>query len=168
MNKPCFSIQFFTIKRISIVRQTPWVHSYFAKLLKASALQALSLVAVLLLMGGCKKEGARMTAVYGKVTDQTGQPVDSVTILFAGTLKFSAGFPIKETLTDSSGSYELVVDVPKEYNSAGITASLRSESLRGKYSAENRLIYKNSVQTNNCCNSTIGKKTKYDFVLLPK
>lgn len=113
-------------------------------------------------------EPARRTTVYGKVTDQAGQPVDSVTILFAGTIGVSAGFPIKETLTDSNGSYELVVDVPRKYHSPGISLSLRMESLRSRYSIQNRLIYENGVQTRICCFVAMGGKTKYDFVLLPK
>ena len=125
------------------------------------------LFVVALLVEGCRdKEPARLTRVYGKVTDQAGQPVDSVTILFAGTKGFSAGFPIKETLTDSSGSYELVVDVPRKYHSAGINLFFERQELLDKYL--DFLIYKDGVQQGSCCNVRMGGKTKYDFVLLPK
>jgi hypothetical protein len=116
---------------------------------------------------GCIRKLDRTTVVHGKVTDQTGQPVDSVTILFAGTIGVRAGFPIKETLTDSNGSYELVVDVPRKYHSASINLSFsRRQELLDKYYES--LVYENGVQTGTCCFVVMGGKTKYDFVLLPK
>jgi hypothetical protein len=117
---------------------------------------------------GCIRKLDRTTVVYGRVTDQAGQPVDSVTILFAGHKGVSGGVPIKETLTDSNGSYEIVVDVPKKYLYASIVSSLDFESLSSKYSSQNRLIYENGVQKSTCCIVVMGGKTKYDFVLLPK
>ena len=36
----------------------------------------------------------------------------------------SGGDPIRETLTDANGSYEFVVDVPRNYHSASILSSL--------------------------------------------
>jgi len=111
---------------------------------------------------------ARLTTVYGKVIDQAGQPVDSVTILFAGHKGVSGPVPIKKTHTDSTGAYLIVVDVSKAYLYASIVSSLNIESLRSKYSSQNRLIYRDGVEQNSCCNVTMGGKTNYDFVLLPK
>ena len=125
------------------------------------------LIITAFLAESCRDKGpARLTRVYGKVTNQAGQPVDSVTILFAGTKGLSAGFPIKETLTDSSGSYELAVDVPRKYHSPGINLFFEQQELLDKYL--DFLVYENGVQKGSCCFVTIGEKTKYDFVLLPK
>lgn len=63
---------------------------------------------------------SRLTTVYGKVTDQAGQPVDSVSIIFAGHKGVSGGVPIKETYTDSTGTYQIMVDVPRKYLYASI------------------------------------------------
>jgi hypothetical protein len=151
-------------------RQIPWVSGCLLQKRSKAIANVLVLLSVFLLMGGCNPFPLfdRTTKVYGKVTDQAGQPVDSVTILLGGTIGVSAGFPIKETLTDANGAYELVVDVSRKYHSAGIRPSLRIESLRSKYSSENMLIYKNGIETRTCCSVTIGKSNKYDFILLPK
>jgi hypothetical protein len=141
---------------------------YFQRLLGCIGLGSILLTPAFLSQGCRDKEIARLTTVYGKVTDQAGQPVDSVTILFSGIKGVSGGVPIQETLTDLNGSYELVVDVPRKYHSASIASSLDFEPLRSMYSSQNRLIYENDVQKASCCFVTIGEKTKYEFVLLPK
>ncbi|MFB9292027.1 carboxypeptidase-like regulatory domain-containing protein [Persicitalea jodogahamensis] len=150
-------------------RPIPWRPGRSALRFLAQTGFGLSVVALVILNQGCKpKEIARLTTVYGKVTDQAGQPVDSVTILFAGHKGVTGGIPIDETLTDSTGAYELVVDVPRKYLYASIVSSLNFEPLRSKYSSQNRLIFMNDVQQGSCCTVTLGGKTKYDFVLLPK
>ncbi|HEY9772167.1 MAG TPA: carboxypeptidase-like regulatory domain-containing protein [Coleofasciculaceae cyanobacterium] len=140
--------------------------TFMSKSLIYSRLAFLLITAALLSESCHNNEPARLTRVYGKVTDQAGQPVDSVTILFAGTVGVTGGFPIKETLTDSNGSYELVVDVPRRYHSPSINLSFERQELLDKYLKY--LVYENGVQKGSCCFVVMGGKTKYDFVLLPK
>ena len=149
-------------------RQIPWLGFRLIQKSDKTYVHVLSLSVVILLMGGCSPLFDRMTKVSGRVTDQAGQPVGGVTLLLSGSIGVSSGFPIKETLTDSTGAYELMVDVPRKYHSASIRPTLRIESLRSKYSSVNMLIYKNGIQTGTCCFVRIGKNNRYDFTLLPK
>ena len=150
-------------------RPIQWGRRHPPQMLLAIGSRAFLLLAVALLTQGCQLwETNRLTIVHGQVTDQAGQPVDSVTILLAGTKGVSAGFPIAETLSDSSGWYELAADVPKEYHSPGISLSLRTASLRSQYSVLDMLIYEDGVQTRICCFVRMGGKTNYDFVMLPR
>jgi hypothetical protein len=162
---------FFTIQTFFIMktRTIAWGRIRPSRRFANTPMWVFAVLFALFSAQSCKwGKDARLTTVYGKVIDQAGQPVDSVTILFAGHKGVSGGVPIKETLTDSIGSYSLMVNVPKEYLYASIRLSLRLETLRNKYSSQNRLIYRDGVEQNSCCNVTMGGKTNYDFVLLPK
>ncbi|MPR34471.1 hypothetical protein [Salmonirosea aquatica] len=148
-------------------RQIPWgrVHPIHRLLGKIGL--AYSPIIIVLLIESCRnKEVARLTTVYGKVTDQAGQPVDSVTIGMQGYEGWLGGLPIDKVYTNQKGEYELVVDVPLRYSYAGVQLNFEYRSLLDSY--YDWLIYKNDVKTGDCCIVTMGGKTKYDFTLLPK
>lgn len=148
-------------------RQVQWrLMSSLRRLLGCAGLASLLITAALLFQSCRDKEPALLTKVYGKVTDQAGQPIYGMTVIFAGGKGFSGGFPIDRTQTDSTGKYELRVKVPRKYLYASINLSFERPELLDKYLEF--LVYEDGVQKATCCVVTIGEQNKYDFVLLPK
>ncbi|MEO6283356.1 MAG: hypothetical protein ABIN80_03430 [Dyadobacter sp.] len=120
------------------------------------------------LLTSCFLKQDRTTVIYGTITDQNQQPVDSIMVLVDGT-KFLAHERLNEVYSDENGNYELVVEVPKKYGSVDVVVPFGlvdnpkyDKSYKGKKS------YKNDQFTKNCCHASVGQKTKYDFQLIPK
>lgn len=148
-------------------RQIPQIFRFLSSGWRVYATLFITLITATLIVESCRlKANARVTTVYGKVTDQAKQPVDSVTVRIHGSKGFTGGASIGSTRTDSKGEYELVVDVPKEYSGVDMTITLGYETLRSRY--KEQLTFEDGVQQNTCCPLSIGKKRNYDFVLLPK
>lgn len=130
-------------------------------------LLAMGFLLALLLEGCGLGKDARVTTVYGKITDQAGLPIDSMTvIMFGGKGLSSGGVPIGETKTNSEGQYELVVDVPKAYSRVDAILHFEYQSLLDKYYEQ--LVFQDGVRRGSCCKLSLGRKTNYDFVMLPK
>ena len=108
----------------------------------------------------------RITTVYGTVTDQFKQPIKGVKISILGK-KLNRFTLLREVFTNEAGEYQLTFDVPKGYGSLDVALP----SIENHQSQEiPRLIslYVNEKETNDCCLTLIGKKTKYDFIFLVK
>jgi hypothetical protein len=121
-----------------------------------------------LLLSDCFLKQDRTTTIYGTITDQNGQPVDSILVLFDGIrgLRYDI---LKEVYSDQSGNYELIVEVLKKYSS--VSAALPYSTYDNpKYMREFKSYYslENGIKTGTCCPASIGKKTQYDFQLIPK
>ncbi|KAA0991872.1 hypothetical protein [Dyadobacter aurulentus] len=120
------------------------------------------------LLTGCFLKQDRTTVVYGTITDEEGQPVDSILVVIDGVKGFKYE-RLKQVYSGEDGGYELVVDVPRKYGSAdiGIPFGLVDNPKYEKnYKDVN--VEKNDKRTRNCCTASIGNKTKYDFQLIPK
>ncbi|WP_233871074.1 carboxypeptidase-like regulatory domain-containing protein [Dyadobacter sp. CY323] len=110
----------------------------------------------------------RTTTVYGTITDQNGQPVDSILVLVQGlrSLTFET---LKEVYTDNRGEYELLVEVPKRFHAVNVgIPNFPQENPKFLRMYKDYKLWKNDQATNNCCTAIIGKKTKYDFQLIPR
>jgi hypothetical protein len=119
-------------------------------------------------IASCFLKQDRTTVVYGSITDQKGQPVDSILVMASG-LKFYNGTVLSETYSSSTGEFELVVEVPKKYSAINVEIPflpVRNAKFEANYVGFK--IQKDDKSTNNCCVASIGKKTKYDFQLIPK
>ncbi|WP_215232316.1 hypothetical protein [Dyadobacter linearis] len=120
------------------------------------------------LLSQCFLTQDRTTVVYGTITDQNGEPVDSILV----TIKGVDGFKyerLKEVYSVEDGSYELVVDVPRKYGSANVVVPFGSyDNPKYERNYQGKKTSKNDQLTNNCCKASIGDKTKYDFQLIPK
>jgi hypothetical protein len=121
-----------------------------------------------LLLSDCFLKQDRTTTIYGTITDQTGQPVDSILLRVRGVtgLKYDK---LKEFYSNQNGGYEIMLDVPKEYSSLSIAIPF-SNSLNPKFTNQylGHYVFRNDVKTNDCCYAELGEKTKYDFQLIPK
>ena len=119
-------------------------------------------------LNSCFLKQDQTTTVYGTITDQNGEPVDSILVLASG-VEFNRETTLKEAYSDKNGYYEMVVDVPKKYHSASSlipALPIKNPKFERFYSGYD--IQKNGKSTNNCCIAPIGEKTKYDFQLIPK
>ena len=149
-------------------RQILWVGGCLLQKRSKAIANVLVLLSVFLMIGGCNPFPLfdRTTNVYGKVTDQVGQPIDSMAVIMLGHVRLSSGnVPIGQASTNSKGEYELVIDVPKRY--AKVSAVIHSDysSISNKYLEYE--VFKDGVR-HSCCTLVLGEKTNYDFVMLPK
>ncbi|MEO6281863.1 MAG: carboxypeptidase-like regulatory domain-containing protein [Dyadobacter sp.] len=121
-----------------------------------------------LLLSDCFLKQDRTTIIYGTVTDQNGQPVDSILVIADGVQGFKYE-TLKKTYSDDEGKYEIVIEPAKRYSAVdtGIPFNT-SENSKFMRSYLDYYSKENGVRTGTCCPATIGKKTKYDFQLIPK
>jgi hypothetical protein len=121
-----------------------------------------------LLLSDCFLKQDRTTTIYGTVTDQNGQPVDSILVMVDGAQDFRYD-RLKETFSNIDGSYEVVVEVPKHYSSVIVNVPY-STSKNPKYMRDysDFFVSKDGAKTNDCCFGSVGRKTRYDFQLIPK
>ncbi|KAA0991871.1 carboxypeptidase regulatory-like domain-containing protein [Dyadobacter aurulentus] len=125
-------------------------------------------VCLTFLLSHCFLKQDRTTVVYGTITDEKGQPVDSILVVIKGAQGFKYE-RLKEVYSGKDGSYELVVDVPRKYGSANVTVPFGSyENPKYDKNYKGKRTFKNDQFTKNCCSASIGNKTKYDFQLIPK
>jgi hypothetical protein len=125
-------------------------------------------LSISVMLTSCFLKQDRTTVIYGTITDQNQQTVDSILVLVDGT-KFLTHEQLKQVYSDENGNYELVVEVPKKYGSVNILipfGSMTNPKYQKNYKGFS--LHKNDVATNNCCFATVGQKTKYDFQLIPR
>ena len=125
-------------------------------------------LALIAQLNSCFLKQDRTTTVYGTITDQHGQPVDSIMILAQG-MRYLNFESLNHTYSDLDGHFEMVIEVPKRFRSIDISVPFYPTK-NPKYldNYKGKQTTKNDVKTNNCCITTIGQKTKYDFQLIPK
>jgi hypothetical protein len=122
----------------------------------------------LMLFANSCKIGDRTSVIYGTVTDQNNEPVDSILVIASG-LWYLNHEVVKQIYTDENGEYELVVEAAKKYNALNVGIPywpFENRKFQSNYDVEK--IFKNDVRTGNCCKASIGEKTKWDFQLKPK
>jgi hypothetical protein len=121
-----------------------------------------------LLLSDCFLKQDRTTTIYGTITDQNGQPVDSILVTVDGVQGFKYE-TLKQTYSSEEGKYEIVLEVPKKYYSTNTVIPF-STSENPKYTKHylGKNVFLNGIKTSNCCSAGIGEKTKYDFQLIPK
>ncbi|WP_247235525.1 carboxypeptidase-like regulatory domain-containing protein [Telluribacter sp. SYSU D00476] len=115
---------------------------------------------------GCISFLDRTTTVYGRVTDDSQQPIDSLEVELSGVFTFGGGLPLATTYTDSEGNYKITYKVPKDF-SRGNVFIIPSGKKFDKYKRE-YLIYVDGNLTSSCCRIPIGTSKNYDFLLLNK
>lgn len=121
-----------------------------------------------LFLNSCFLKQDRTTVVYGTITDEKGQPVDSILVLVKGR-EWSKGTTLSQTFSNSSGEYELLLDVPKKFDGVDVIIPFGS-IINPKFQSLFKDFYvkKNGQSTNNCCIAQIGEKTRYDFKLIAR
>jgi hypothetical protein len=124
---------------------------------------------LLIFLLSCDKDkGERTTSIYGRVTDQNQQPVDSIMVEVDGMRNLDSE-ELKYTYTDEDGNYELVLEVPEKYISINVLIPylpIRNPKFQERYKVEK--IFKNGQQTSSCCISSVGEKIQWDFELMPQ
>jgi hypothetical protein len=135
-----------------------------ARLLHSASL----LFGLVFLLTSCFLKQDRTTVIYGTITDQNQQPVDSILVLVDGT-KFLTHEQLKQVYSDENGNYELVVEVPKKFGAVNVLIPFGS-SINPKYQKnyKGKKTFRDDKFTSNCCSASIGQKTKYDFQLIPR
>jgi hypothetical protein len=121
----------------------------------------------LLSLSACKKE-RRSTKVFGRVIDNTQQPVANVQILIQGTRLggLKAGVALQRLITDKQGLYSITVVPDKEYSGIQvINQFFYDPALANKY--KDYTPYYNGQKAIDCCPAMIGVDTEYDFTLYP-
>ena len=125
-------------------------------------------MSLMLSLNGCFLKQDRTTTVYGTITDQNGQPVDSILVLVQG-VKYLTYQDLASVYSDENGNYEIVMEVPKKFNSvnSGIPA-IPLQNMKFEKFYKGYDVMKDGNSVSNCCFSSIGQKTRYDFQLMPK
>jgi len=119
------------------------------------------------LVTACFLHFNRTTTVYGTITDHNGDPVDSILVILAGT-KFLTYEALKQVYSDKNGKYEIVAEVPKKFGSTDVVVPFGNDNRKFEKNYKGTHATKNDKATGNCFSAIIGKKTKYDFELIPK
>lgn len=116
----------------------------------------------------CDRDQERTTTIYGTITDQNQEPIDSIFVLMYGLVNLT-NIELNGVYSDKQGNYELVVDVPKKFHAVDVVIPflpIRNPKYEKNYTGKKTRI--NDSSTNNCCVAPFGVKTKYDFQLIPK
>jgi len=129
---------------------------------------AVSLICFLCTLTSCSIPiGDRTTVIYGKVTDQNQEAVDSILVLVSGARNFLNSEDIKQVYTDKFGHYEMVIEVPRKYGNLNVTIPylpVQNSKFQDNYMID--IALKNGKT--NCCHAAIGEKTEFNFQLKPK
>lgn len=115
-------------------------------------------------MYACSGDGifSRETIIYGRVTEITGQPVDSVQFVISAYKDLGNIKALFRVLSDHDGNYEAIVDAPKEYAGIDITvAGVDNPAFHLTYRGYG--VYKDGNKVNYCCTVRVGGKVRYDF-----
>jgi len=138
------------------LKPSNWLHS------------ALIFAIIGLLVNGCFLKQDRTTVIYGIITDQNGQPVDSILVMINGVQGFKYE-TLKQVFSNKDGKYELVVEVPRKFGSADVVVPFGlSDNPKYQTNYIGKKTYLDDKFTKTCCNASIGQKTKYDFQLIPR
>lgn len=125
------------------------------------------IVSLALLIASCGPLINRDTVVYGLITDEDGEPVDSISVSIYGSKGFSGGSPIGQAYSNKQGFYEIEVDVSNEWWSANVGVDFNSIRLWRLYesyeSTRNQTAGGSSDR-----GVSIGLRTRYDFKLIRK
>jgi hypothetical protein len=120
------------------------------------------------LLNSCFLKEDRTTVIYGTVTDEHKNPVDSILVLMSG-MKFLDYEDLKTVYTDKQGHYELVVEVPKKFNPVNVVIpALPIENAKFLRMYKAYHVLKNDMAAGTCCYASVGEKTKYDYQLIAK
>lgn len=115
-------------------------------------------------MYSCSHNGifSRETTIYGRVTEITGQPVDSVQFVI-GAFQFLGNTKgLYRIQSDFDGNYETIVDAPKGYAGIEISvAGVDNPAFHLVYIGYD--VYKDGKKVNYCCTVKVGGKARYDF-----
>jgi hypothetical protein len=119
-------------------------------------------------LSGCFLKQDRTTVVYGTITDEKGQPVDSIMVIVSG-IEFYHSTNLSKVYSDKEGQYNILVDVPKKFDVVDVIITSSSpENTKYRKEFNGYKTKKDDALTNNCCTASVGQKTKYDFQLIPK
>ncbi|AYQ34450.1 carboxypeptidase regulatory-like domain-containing protein [Runella sp. SP2] len=112
----------------------------------------------------------RQATISGTVIDNVTQlPVPNVEIMVYGQkgVWSSVSGDLKTVYTDSTGKYNIVIVLPKEFHSFKLINNYNSDpNVALKYRGCH--TYLNGQQTQNCCKVEMGSKAQYDFRMIPK
>ncbi|MCF2443522.1 carboxypeptidase-like regulatory domain-containing protein [Dyadobacter sp. CY345] len=122
---------------------------------------------ILAVTSACKDQQYRTSSVYGHISDEDGNPVDSIVVTLHAS-EFIREKELGSVLSDENGDYEITADVPNGYSYLSVNSPFVKNPKFVAFYQGFSAIYKNDVQTSNCCNATVGERTKYDFKLMPK
>ena len=131
---------------------------YCTRLISAILIFSLSWLA-----SSCFLQFDRKTTIYGTVTDQKNQPVDSILIMVRGK-RVQTSEIITEVYTNKDGYYEISFHLSKRYIDAMV--------LIPAYSSKYQKYFKGHEEFRNVGDSSArelrGCKTEYNFQLIPK
>ena len=124
------------------------------------------LLLVLFQLTACFLKQDRTTTVYGTITDEKGQPVDSILVIAEG-VEWWRGTKLHSTYSAENGSYEILIEVPKKFDAIDVIIPAYSTG-NEKYFSQYKVgkILKDGKQVGSCCTAAIGSKTQYDFELV--
>ncbi|MCF2503956.1 carboxypeptidase-like regulatory domain-containing protein [Dyadobacter sp. CY107] len=71
------------------------------------------------LLSSCFLKQDRTTTVYGTITDQNGEPVDSIVVIFKGVKNFKYD-SLNGAYSNSKGEFAILQEVPKKYYTVNI------------------------------------------------
>ncbi|MEO6283354.1 MAG: hypothetical protein ABIN80_03420 [Dyadobacter sp.] len=109
----------------------------------------------------------RETVVYGLITNDDGEPVDSILVELYGSKGLYGGYPICQAYSNKQGFYELETDVANEWWSASVGVDLNSIKLWRLY--ESYEFTRNQTSGGTASGGvSIGLRTRYDFKLIRK
>ncbi|MCF0038516.1 hypothetical protein [Dyadobacter fanqingshengii] len=143
---------------------------FLPKIASRPVVKSLAFTAILAttLLSSCFLKQDRTTTVYGTITDQNGEPVDSIMVLAQG-MHYLIFESLQHTYSDSNGHFEMVIEVPKRFGTIDISVPFYpKENPKFQKYYKGKKTIKNDMATSNCCITSVGKKTKYDFQLIPK
>ncbi|WP_157488038.1 hypothetical protein [Dyadobacter crusticola] len=121
-----------------------------------------------LLLNSCFLKQDRTTTVYGTITDEKGQSVDSILVIFQGMKDLNLEI-LSSEFSDQKGEYDIVMEVPKKFTSINVTIPFfPAENSKYMRLFKTKRSTKNGQSTGNCCIAQIGEKTRYDFELIAK
>lgn len=125
------------------------------------------IVCLVLSLASCGPLINRETVVYGLITNDDGEPVDSVLVGIYGSKGLYGGYPIGQAYSNKQGFYEVDVDVANEWWSARVSVDLNNRNLWRLY--ESYESTRNQTSGGHSGGGvSIGLRTRYDFKLIRK
>jgi hypothetical protein len=116
---------------------------------------------------GCGPLLNRETVVYGLITDDDGQPLDSIPVGMYGGKGLSASGRIGQAYSNKQGFYEIEVDVSKEWWNARVGVNMNDMKLWKLYESYES-IRNQTKKGSSDGGVSIGLRTRYDFKLIRK
>lgn len=107
----------------------------------------------------------RTTMVYGTVMDKYKKPLEGAKISILSVSGLYKNELLREVYTNKTGEYEIAFDIPKKHRSIHLSLPIVDLTQFQNYPS-GYLLYKDGIETQECCPARIGEKTKYDFIVL--